>query len=990
LFTSIHAKVILEGNKVHVTNVETNSNGIYFAGNVDIDYSLPDEDLFTVEIFADAFHGKVSQVQHFFSHFKPSGINKPLFFLRLPLEGNIISSGKGAYVRFDCEPKGFEVQTLVTGSLSEGKVRGQGTDVGIHDLCLDFEYNQKENFFNFTDIQGTVLVGKPDRAEEYLLTGDGIRFFDYANNGATFDFWVEDKGRDILRLAGTTQSPFQHQKELIEILFNNQLTHFGNVHPTTADLVLQDWDSVESFDFKFQLDLDPFFQDLQKFSRTGLFFLTKRLLASLNEIKNAHGTVNAYLKYQNNGLTFDFGAEGDSLSFDDHHFDKCTIKGKKQGKIWSIDSFQMDDISASAEFQHAQDDWKINFLGLRFSNSLLLGLNGDFHQDTQRFQGNLQLFETNLQELHEWEVLRPLIDTFALKGIVKGTGTLDIELFDSSQWYRIRSSLIAKMQSLDFLGLHFQDCENIAIQYTTEEGMLIKNIATHLIEKDGFQRTKLQIPCLKIDTDDNYFALEKVHFVTDIDNLPWLSQTLNQQFPEYFTETFSKWIQKSKQHEPLEGYFTLKKERGALALQLQLADGTYSFGEQSLHLSKVEIDCQQNGFNFSAYSQFRQRPFWISGKTTSLLCDTGEVIFLDQNPSMKKPLTIHWSLHPLYGLQIKKATGYFSGIEMQLSTPEALTNSNSPWNILTGTIHLDLPEVCHLTPPKITEKMAQWKIGKGYSLIGTWWIDPKAIPFDFANVYFQGMLNGTNFEIKGFRLDSLIAEIDYSPTQVAVKNIQVQDLAGTLNIPELLFNKNSEEYWEMSLPELAVRNLRPSILQLVGRPARGSPKPLVIKRFDLAQCRGILDVPDSFKGNGNLYFVNPSRRNLQNTIFAIPAEILLRVGLDLNVLNPGFGTVFFEIKGDRFFLTRFKDMYSDGRASKFYLTKNSPEESWVDFDGNLHLQVRMKQYNLVFKLAELFTVTVQGTLRKPLYTLQKQPLPQHTKVGFGHILRKSF
>ena len=37
------------------------------------------------------------------------------------------------------------------------------------------------------------------------------------------------------------------------------------------------------------------------------------------------------------------------------------------------------------------------------------------------------------------------------------------------------------------------------------------------------------------------------------------------------------------------------------------------------------------------------------------------------------------------------------------------------------------------------------------------------------------------------------------------------------------------------------------------------------------------------------------------------------------------------------------------------------------------MQVRMKQYNLLFKLAELFTVTVQGTLKEPTYTLQKQP-----------------
>lgn len=65
-----------------------------------------------------------------------------------------------------------------------------------------------------------------------------------------------------------------------------------------------------------------------------------------------------------------------------------------------------------------------------------------------------------------------------------------------------------------------------------------------------------------------------------------------------------------------------------------------------------------------------------------------------------------------------------------------------------------------------------------------------------------------------------------------------------------------------------------------------------------------------------------------------------------------------------------KDVYSKGKMSKFYLPNNSLP-SYIDFDGNLHMQVRMKQYNLIFKLAELFTVTVQGTVKKPTYTLQK-------------------
>ncbi len=36
------------------------------------------------------------------------------------------------------------------------------------------------------------------------------------------------------------------------------------------------------------------------------------------------------------------------------------------------------------------------------------------------------------------------------------------------------------------------------------------------------------------------------------------------------------------------------------------------------------------------------------------------------------------------------------------------------------------------------------------------------------------------------------------------------------------------------------------------------------------------------------------------------------------------------------------------------------------------MKVKMRQYNLFFKLAELFTVTIEGTLQKPTYILEKQ------------------
>jgi hypothetical protein len=83
-------------------------------------------------------------------------------------------------------------------------------------------------------------------------------------------------------------------------------------------------------------------------------------------------------------------------------------------------------------------------------------------------------------------------------------------------------------------------------------------------------------------------------------------------------------------------------------------------------------------------------------------------------------------------------------------------------------------------------------------------------------------------------------------------------------------------------------------------------------------------------------------------------------------LIPVRGTIEYEIREGKVYFKEFKEMYSDGKRSRFYLAEGS--EAFVDFEGNLNMKVKMKQYNLLMKLAEFFTISVKGTLLHPSYT----------------------
>ena len=225
--------------------------------------------------------------------------------------------------------------------------------------------------------------------------------------------------------------------------------------------------------------------------------------------------------------------------------------------------------------------------------------------------------------------------------------------------------------------------------------------------------------------------------------------------------------------------------------------------------------------------------------------------------------------------------------------------------------------------------------------------------------------------MKGFQFDNLQAAVNYSPQTLEVSNLTIDDMAGVLTIPQLDVNKGADTKWYFVLPSMNIKRFRPSLLREKGMARPHSYKPLVINDILLEGCYGCVEDSLSVMGKGVLHFSNRSKKLFQNTIFHIPAEILSRIGLDLSVLTPIGGTINYSIANGKIYFSKFKDIYSEGKLSKFYLPSGT-SSSYMDFEGNLNVQVKMKQYNLLFKLAELFTVSVQGNIQKPSYTLQKQ------------------
>jgi hypothetical protein len=244
----------------------------------------------------------------------------------------------------------------------------------------------------------------------------------------------------------------------------------------------------------------------------------------------------------------------------------------------------------------------------------------------------------------------------------------------------------------------------------------------------------------------------------------------------------------------------------------------------------------------------------------------------------------------------------------------------------------------------------------------------------FANIEFEGQMTPSSFKgsvsgrdvtLFGYELNELEAAVDYQPTQFEVRQLKIDDTAGQLTVKECRAQRSHPlKAWEFSIPHLRAQQLQPSLLRKIGTPPP-EPKPFQIRQLTLTDITGIVGRPLTLQGKGSLYFIQKEKRD--PSLFDLPRAFLKDWGLDVALLSPARGSVAVELAQGKIKICSIKDTFSDGDHSEFYLADNEP--SYINFDGGLFLNLRMKQ-NVVLRLAEPFTLSVRGTWQQPLYTLR--------------------
>ncbi|MBA3956873.1 MAG: hypothetical protein H0X51_00555 [Parachlamydiaceae bacterium] len=854
-FTDVHSQVFIGQHSIYVSDIQAYCKDVYVDGEVLLDISRLKEEGLIIDAHADTMSGRISHLQELLKQYEPTLDLKTCF------DGDLALRQEGADLHMCIHQGAIQMEGMLHGALTDGTLTKQGSDLKLREVSVDFDYDFAQRRLDLSSLQGVVLVGSSGNFEEYALAGDYICLTDLETGEMEFDVWVGDRNRDIVRLVGVTQPT---QAGDLDFVLDHTLSHFSNLHPQLFELTLSsDWSQLLWANLQFNFEMQTVLQDFQRFSRTGLLFLSRHLLTKLNELKKIEGAVQFNLKYDDQTSILSYHAQAADLTFGKQHFQKGVLTGTKKDNIWTIDQLLLDDASFAAEFLHVGDTWKINFLGARLGNSFLIGLEGDYTDRNQVLEAKINLFEANLSELTEWPSLQAIVLEWQPKGKITATGTMRVSLEESHPTFGKPSTVTENKESRSAASIHV-DAELKLNSY---------NLAFKEISLAGMRQ------------------LES-HFNVEVNSL---------------------------------------------------------------------------GLRVRSEWNVQQAPLFVTLQSSFPLMREGDLLLhTDANGQSQETIKIHWQRFP-EGFVVRSIEGEIYGMQAQLKN--AILNPSKEMELV-GEVKIDPSKASLCIPKALKSAFGDWLLKGVYALKGTWTLLPRYILSWQEKHNFSGILEGKECLLGGYLADHLTADLSYSATDISLANVHIKDVAGQMSAVSMQFSRNPANTWLLTIPSLTIKDFNPQHMRTQKSADESGENTFTICKLELENLTGSLQDPGTFTGEGKLHWTNTQKRKTDKSFWKVPSEIASSTGLDFVALNPVVGTVHFAIADRRVYLNKFKEMYSAGKLSKFFIPKEATEPSYVDFDGNVSIQVRMRQYNLLFKLAELFVVHVTGTWQNPVYNIQ--------------------
>ncbi len=649
-----------------------------------------------------------------------------------------------------------------------------------------------------------------------------------------------------------------------------------------------------------------------------------------------------------------FYAEGDSLFF----------HGVQEGSTVNVNAFEIGALKGNAILEMSDKGCRFHHLRLRYGELGAASIEGKIDWQSTILKGEMDHLIIDLNALAEVpglpEGIEKWLSQWKPHGKLSGEGEIRWNLKEG-EW---KVETTSTFHELEFGGMRFGDGENLSCHFSSKQGLVIEGLEGEIPGEDVPLRYKLGK--LHYHLAEQKVEFEAFDFSLPPDRLSWLTNCASLLFQGKIPPHLIDCVTALKQQEPFEGRVSVSLYPDHVWVYLTLKDGIYYLKEYPCNLHNFSLFYDSKNLQVEAACQIQRENYWMTLIADGQTMQQGRLEIREQ-PNALAALQAFWERDTGGFFHIHKVTGSACGIAAELASVEKSVLSDTLHYV--GKIGIDAKRTLPFLSTSLQSWMAKTKVGRGYSFEGDFYVSKH----DLSNVSFRGGWFGQNFEVGGMQIAALSSEAEYTPGHLSVHDLCIEDTAGQLFIEDAELSKE-EDKWHLEIPHLRLNDFR--LNRLKGTPfvqqkkGKAFLKSLIVPQLEIHDLTGILGEKETFLGSGAMQFTNLPPKNLVSNLLLIPTEITARIGLDLSLLVPVRGTIVYDIHDGKIHLKKLDQMYSEGKRSRFYLADGFP--AYLDFDGSLNFKIKMKQYNLLMKLAEFFTITVKGNLLKPTYTFMNQ------------------
>ena len=933
-FKDLKGKGKIKGNHFHVPYLSGISCGISMTSDLSLTVSSSDQ----LDLSLKQLTGRcpLSDLATFLNAFELDALSA------LPFQGNVWIKGNQSTFTLQKKEK-YEYCLKVHGEFTEGTTDLPSNE--IDKISTQFAFDSSTQRLDLKDLKAKLHFAK---SEPLMAICRKMNLCLSEKKPAEFKIKLQDSFSDVATLQGELILDPDKLFESFDFKFYPQSSSFRKLNFKHAHFILDEKKLTYA-----HVDFNSSFQGIMD----SFIFLSPQFMTSnavFDVMRQINGNIQGQWSYLDSHKQHKFSLFSDQLTFQKNESAPFKILATWEDQNLTLEELDFFSYKAVMKAQHKAGEIYFKDFRLHKRGGAYLNLSGSLQKDSLSFSGKIHKLSGDVSECLSFMKNKPSCkgrldlhggfsghlkpgfggechlsgktDEVALSSFALANGPVDLGIQVSQNHLNISH---IKAQLSHFLG------HTCSAYFEGQNLTLNPILAKSSIEQIAFRYPRESLSEINAYVRD--FGYEQL--LNSIENL--------------------------KPKGDLKGSFSYCPENKQQPLIFKLEKDEYFLLGQLREMDSIRFDSNDYSRKISFKMNVWDSPYWFEFFQDRLLENSYFCKIFENDPKnhsgkTANHLTIKSHLDQNKKFVIESLCGelagaHFDWIYSKEEAGEFTETFKGQTRILNSSFFESLPK-------KIKETLSPLKLGEGLYLTGRLQFDYKTL----KPVGFEGILGGHHFNLMGYSFKSLHSKVFMQPEKLTLKNIQLSDLSGQLQADEVSLGLKEGQY-VFSVPKLVVSNLKPSLLKASNQGAI-RPKPLNIERFELKDLKGNLLDLDSIKGHGYLKFVKSTKKTV--TILDVPVHLIAKLGLDLKMLDPVEGRILYEIHNQKVHLTRFLDVYSQDRHCHFQVLKNL-EGSTIDFNGNLDISIRMKQYVLL-KFTEPYIISIKGNVTRPKYAFKKR------------------